>query len=154
VARNSESLTGDWTRSFSERSQLAMDANWIKVRYDQPASLNDISYNLVDYRYLSGGPSYSYFLTERDTFKVLANVGHYQSLNGITASKSDSLQVGFVHLLSEIWTLSVNAGYSGSTNSEKLLNEALYYYYGIIEYETESVETKWNGLFRDVEPPR
>ena len=143
VARNSESFAGDWTRSFTERSQLALDVNWVKVRYDEPASLSDVSYNLVNYRYLSGGPTYSYTLSERDTLKVLANVGLYQSLNGLTQSKSENLQIGFVHLLSEIWTLSINAGYSESTNTEKVVNELLYYYYGIIDYETES--SKQNG---------
>ena len=143
VARDSESVAGDWTRLFTERSQLALDVNWLKVRYDLPTNENNIYYSLVDYRYLSAGPTYSYSLSERDTLKILANVGDYQSLNGATQSKSDSLQVGFSRLLTEIWALTINAGYSNSSNTEKFVNPLLYYYYGVVEYETQS--SKQNG---------
>ena len=143
VARNTDSLSGDWNRSVTERSELQFDVNWIKVHYDQLANLNNSAYNLVDYRYVSGGPTYSYAVNELDTFKILANVGSYQSLDGITQSKSDSLQLGYVHPLSEIWSLSVNAGYSQSTNTENILNELVYYLYGIKYYE--KVSSKQDG---------
>ena len=138
VGRTTESVAGDWNRLFTERSQLALDVSWAKVRYDQPSGLNDNDLNIVNYRYVSGGPTYSYSVNERDTFKILANIGQYQSLNGITESKSESLQLGYVHPLSEIWTVSINAGYTESKNSEKVLNEFLYFYYGVVEYLTES----------------
>lgn len=143
VARNTESAAGDWNRLLTERSQLQFDISWVKVRYDQPSGVNDSSYNLVDYRYISGGPTFAYALNELDTFKLLSNVGQYQSLDGITESKSESLQAGFVHPLSEIWTLSINAGYSQSKNTEKVLDELLYYFYGIVDYET--VSSKQDG---------
>jgi hypothetical protein len=144
VPRDTESAAGDWNRHLTERSQLEFDVSWVKVRYDQPSSgLNASSYNLVDYRYLSGGPTFAYSVDELNTIKLLANVGEYQSLDGVTQSRSESLQLGFVHPLSEIWTLSVNAGYSQSKNTEKVLNGLLYYFYGVIEYDTESA--KQNG---------
>jgi hypothetical protein len=136
VARNTESAAGDWTHLLTERTQLQLDTSWLDVRYDNPSGFSSTSYNLVDYRYFSGGPTLSYSVNERDTVKVLANIGEYQSLDGITQSKSQSLQVGYVRPLNEIWTLSVNAGYSRSTNSEKVLDELIYYFYGVVEYET------------------
>jgi hypothetical protein len=143
VARNTESTAGDWNRLLTERSQLQFDVSWVKVHYDEPSVSAEQAYNLVDYRYLSGGPTFSYSVNEIDTFKLLANVGRYQSLDGITESKSDSLQAGFVHPLSEIWTLAINAGYSQSTNTEKVLDQLLYYFYGVVSYETFS--SKQNG---------
>jgi hypothetical protein len=138
VGRTTESTAGDWTRYLTERSQLQFDVSWFKVNYDQSAALSASGGNVVDYRYLSGGPTFAYSVNELDTFKILSNFGSYQSLNGITQSKSESLQLGYVHPLNEIWSLSVNAGYSQSTNSEKILNQLLYYYYGVVEYQTES----------------
>ena len=143
VARNTESSAGDWNRLLTERSQLDFNVSWMKVKYDEPSTSAEQAYNLVDYRYLSGGPTFSYSVDEIDSLKILANLGSYQSLDGITESKSESLQVGFVHPLSEIWTLAINAGYSQSTNTEKVLDELLYYYYGVVEYSTES--SKQNG---------
>jgi hypothetical protein len=143
VARNTESIAGDWNRLLTERSQLEFGVSWVKVHYDEPSVSAEQAYNLVDYRYLSGGPTFSYSVNEIDTLKILANVGRYQSLDGITESKSDSLQAGFVHPLSETWTLAINAGYSQSTNTEKILDELLYYFYGVVSYQTYS--TKQNG---------
>jgi len=138
VGRTSETASGDWTRFLTERSQLQFDVSWFKVNYDKSAALSASGDNVVDYRYLSGGPTFSYSVNELDTFKVLASFGSYHSLNGITESKSENLQLGYVHPLSEIWSLAVNAGYSQSTNSEKILNQLLYYLYGVVEYEAES----------------
>ena len=38
VRRDSEATSADWTRSITERSQIALDASWSKVRYDQSAN--------------------------------------------------------------------------------------------------------------------
>jgi len=113
VRRDTASTGADWTRSLTERSLLQLDAGWTRVSYGQNADL------LTDYKYLSGGPTFSYALTERDSVKVLSNFGRYQSLNGITESTSENLQIGFARQLNELWTLSTTAGYSRSTNSEK-----------------------------------
>lgn len=113
-ARDTASVSGDWTRSVTERDQLSLDSSWQRVRYDQPASAN----LLVDYRYLSAGPTLAYALSERNTLKLLGTYGDYESLSGTTKSTSENLQVGFVRLLSEAWTLSTSAGYSRSVNTE------------------------------------
>ena len=130
VPRDTANTNADWTHALTERSQVEVDAGWTRVRYDQPADLNA----LVDYRYISAGPTLSYMASERDTFKLLGSYGLYQSLNGITESrsKSKSLQLGFVRQLTEIWTLSASAGYSESVNSEKV------YVYGIFYLGTET----------------
>jgi hypothetical protein len=116
VRRDTESAGADWLRSLTERTQLDLNASWTHLTYAQLANEN----YFTDYRYLSVAPTLSRTLTERDTLQLLGTVGHYQSLNGITASKSDSLQLGYVRQLSEIWTLTGSAGYSRSANSEKI----------------------------------
>jgi len=116
VARDAASTSADWTRALNERSAVELDASWTRVRYDEPADFDA----LVDYRYWSAGPTFSYDLSERNTLKLLGSYGVYQSLNGLTESKSESLQLGFERRLTEAWTFSANAGYSRSNNSEKV----------------------------------
>jgi len=113
VRRDTASTGADWTRSLTERSALQLDASWSRVNYGQNAFL------LTDYKYLSAGPTFAYQLTERDTVKVLSKFGRYQSLDGITESTSENLELGFARQLNELWTLSTTAGYTRSTNSEK-----------------------------------
>jgi len=113
VRRDTASTGADWTRSLTERSVLQLDAGWTRVNYGQNAEL------LTDYKYLTAGPTFAYALTERDTVKVLSSYGRYQSVNGITESTSENLELGFARQLNELWTLSTTAGYTRSTNSEK-----------------------------------
>jgi hypothetical protein len=116
VPRDTATTTLDWTHLMTERTQVQLDASWIRVRYVEPAGLN----SLVEYRYLSAGPTLSVAISERNTLKLLGNYGLYQSLNGLTESRSGNLQMAFVRQLSEIWTLSTSAGYSRSINSQKV----------------------------------
>jgi hypothetical protein len=113
VRRDTASTNADWTRSLTERSSLQLDASWTRVNYGQNANL------LTDYKYLSAGPTFAFALSERNTIKVLSSYGRYQSLNGITESTSENLELGFVRQLNELWTLSTAAGYTRATNSEK-----------------------------------
>jgi hypothetical protein len=116
VPRDSANTNANWTHSLTERQQVQLDASWTRVRYLEPIGLNA----LVDYRYLSAGPTFSVAMSERNTIKILGSYGRYQSLNGITESRSENLQLAFVRQLSEIWTLSTSAGYSRSVNSQKV----------------------------------
>ena len=115
VRRDTATTAVDWTRSLTERNQIQLDASWSRVLYDQPKNAT----SLVDYRYINAGPTFSYVATERDTLKVLGSVGLYQSIDRITQSKSDNFQLGYVRQLTQLWSLSANAGYSQSKNSTK-----------------------------------
>jgi hypothetical protein len=115
VRRDTELFNGEWTHLLTERLQLQLDGSWTKVIYDEPHTLG----LLVDYRYLSGGPSLIYNLTERDTVKLNYSNARYDSLNGLTESRPQSLDLGFARLLSEVWTVNVSAGYSRSPDSQK-----------------------------------
>jgi hypothetical protein len=114
VPRDTALGSGDWTHSMTERSQIEFDASWQRVRYVTPAVINE----LVDYRYYSGGPSWVYMVSERNTFKLIGNYGDYQALNGTTESTSENAQLAFVRQLTEVFTLSTSAGYSKSANTQ------------------------------------
>ncbi|HEY0748453.1 MAG TPA: hypothetical protein VGD63_17260 [Steroidobacteraceae bacterium] len=116
VRRDTATTAIDWTHFFTERAQVQLDGSWAQVRYAQPANDNF----LTDYRYPNAGPTFSYAVDERDTLKVIGNAGFYQSLDGRTSSKSQTVQLAFVRQLSELWTLSSAAGYSKSANIEKI----------------------------------
>jgi len=134
VPRDTASIASDWTRVTTERSQMQFDANWSRVRYEEPPDFNE----LVDYRYLSGGPTFSYTLSERNTLKVLGTYGVYESLNGSTKSTSENVQLGFVRQLSEIWTLSTSAGYSRSMNRENTDIDFFGFLFPITEKSTQN----------------
>ena len=115
VRRDTESAGVDWQRALTERTQMDLSANWTHLTYAQAPGQN----YFTDYRYLSVGPTLSRSLTERDTLKLLGSYGRYESLSGITGSKSESLQLGYVRQLTEIWALTGSAGYSRSMNTQK-----------------------------------
>jgi hypothetical protein len=82
------------------------------VLFQQGAALS----GLVDYRYSSASPSYSYTVNERDTFRLLGGVSRYYSLNSLTSSQSDNLQLGYDHKMNELWTVTATYGYAKSNN--------------------------------------
>jgi hypothetical protein len=116
VRRDSALTSFDWTHLLTEREQFQLDASWSQVKYALPPSASPY---LIDYRYLSGGPTWSVSVTERSTAKLNAVVAQYDALNGITASRSYNPQLEFVRQLSEIWSLTATAGYARAINSEK-----------------------------------
>jgi hypothetical protein len=128
VRMDSGSAGMDWQRQITERSFLAVDASWNRVRYGQSTAAT----GLVDYRYVSVGPSVSIAVDERDKFRVSAGAGQYLALDGITESKNYSLQLGLDRQLTEIWTLTTSAGYARSNNSEKIFYGPIFI--GSIEY--------------------
>jgi hypothetical protein len=133
VARDTDSTSADWTRNTTARSQVQLDAGWSRVHYDEPADFNQ----LVDYRYTSVGPTFSYSLSERNTIKLLGSYGLYQSLNGATQSTSKSVQLGFTRLLSEIWLLSTSGGYSRSINRENTFIDFFGFLFPVTERSTQ-----------------
>jgi hypothetical protein len=123
VPRDTGTTSADWTHMMTALTKFQLDASWMRVRYDEPAGVNA----LIDYRYWSAGPTFSVAMSERDTLKLLGSYGSYNSLNGLTESKSENLQLGFVRQLTEIWTLSTGAGYSRSVNSQKIYLFGFYF---------------------------
>ncbi len=122
VRRDTASLGGNWIQAVTERSKWELDAAWMHVRYGDAGNLGFLD----SYRYLSAGPTYSFAATERDTLNLSANYGHYQALSGLTESKSETLQAGYLRQLSETWSLNASAGYSRSKDSQKIFFGTFY----------------------------
>lgn len=112
VRRDTTVADVNWQRALSERLQLQFDASTTRTLYARSAAAT----NLVDYRYSSLSPAFVYTINERDSLRILGSVSRYKSLNGLTDSDGDTVQLGFDHHLNEIWKLSTTAGYSKSTN--------------------------------------
>jgi hypothetical protein len=112
VRRDTSTADVNWQRAISERLQFQFDANTARTLYAQGTALTA----LVDYRYSSLSPAFAYAINERDTLRILGGVSRYKSLNGLTDSNSDNVQLGLDHQLNELWKLSTTAGYSKSTN--------------------------------------
>jgi hypothetical protein len=115
VRRDTASSSAQWAQLMTERLQIQLDGGWSYVKYAQSQPVN----GLTDYRYFSGGPSAVYTLNALTSLKASGTYGNYQSVNGLTQSKSEQAQLGFVRQLSELWSLTTTAGYSHSQDSEK-----------------------------------
>ncbi|MGB6309008.1 MAG: hypothetical protein WBF89_14575 [Steroidobacteraceae bacterium] len=109
-----DSLTADlnWDRHLTERLELDTDVDTLQVRFGQAAGIS----NLTDYKDTSISPTLSWNSSERDKLTLSASVGKYDALDVSSESRSANLQVGFVRQLTEIWSLTANAGYSRALN--------------------------------------
>lgn len=109
-----DTLTGDlnWDRHLTERVEFDIDVNTMQVRFGQAVGIA----TLTDYKDTSVSPTLSWNTSERDKLTVTASASRYNSLDGASESRSANLQAGFARSLSEIWTLTVNAGYSRALN--------------------------------------
>jgi hypothetical protein len=114
VERNSILADLNWDRKLTERLDIDGDLNAMRVHYAAGTGTE----TLTDYRYWSFAPSLSWNTSERGKLSLSANVGRYNSLDGLTQSTSANLQLGFAKQLSEVWSLSASGGYSRADNQE------------------------------------
>jgi hypothetical protein len=113
VRRDTSTSDINWQHSFTERAQLQVDLATSRVLFQQSQLVS----GLVDYRYSSASPSYAYQINERDSLRLVGGVSRYYSLNSLTSSQSENLQLGYDHKLSELWTITATYGYAKSNNS-------------------------------------
>ncbi len=119
--RDSVSADLNWDRKLTERVEIDTDVLSTRVRYAEPAG----TATLTDYKYTSITPALAWNESERGKLTLAADVGRYNSLNGLTESTSINLQVGYVKQLSELWSLSASAGYSHANNRADTSEAAL-----------------------------
>jgi hypothetical protein len=121
VRRDTATADVNWDRHFTERFEIDADVNSTRVRYAEPAGVS----TLTDFKYTSVTPTLAWAESERTRLTVSASAGRYNSLNGTAESTNVNLQFGFVQQLSEIWTLSANAGYSRANDELDAAEEVL-----------------------------
>jgi hypothetical protein len=121
VRRDTATADLSWDRHLTERMDFTADVNTSRVRYGQSSGVG----TLTDYKYTSVTPALTWDESERTKVTATASAGQYKSLDGMTESTSANLELGFVKKLSEIWTLSVNGGYSHANNEIAFNEQAL-----------------------------
>ena len=120
VRRDTVTADLNWDRHLTERAEFDTDVSSQQVRYGESVGVP----TLVDYRYTTATPTFTWASSVQNKLTVAASVGRYQSLNGTTESRSANLQVGFVRQFNEIWSLTATAGYSRSLNQLNTEEEA------------------------------
>jgi hypothetical protein len=116
VRRDGATADLNWDLHLTERLEFNADANAQRALYAEPKGVD----TLTDYNYYSASPTLSWSSSERNKLTFSSTVGRYDSLNSLdehdlavtSESRSANLQLGFVRQLSELWTLTVTAGYS------------------------------------------
>jgi hypothetical protein len=120
-----DGLTGDltWTRHLTERLDADLDMNTVHVRYGTSAG----SAPLTSYKDTSVAPDLSWQGSERDKLTVSASAGEYDSLDGTTRSRNYAAQLGYNRSFTEIWSLTLSAGYSRQQDRLNLEEPELVY---------------------------
>jgi hypothetical protein len=113
VRRDTTRVDVAWVRTMTERLTFNADVNSSRVLYGPSNSLT----TLTDYRYSSANPTLAWNASERMTLTVVGGIGLYDSSNGATKSVNSTLELGFKRQLTELWSVSANAGYSRETNT-------------------------------------
>ncbi len=126
VRRDTATSDCSWQHLLSERMQLQLDVNTSRVLFQQSALVS----GLADYRYSIATPALAYVLNELDTFRLLGSVSRYYSLNSLTSSQSDNLQLGYDHKLNELWSLTATYGYAKTNNDFDFIYFG--HFYGVI----------------------
>jgi hypothetical protein len=112
VRRDTELGDAAWTRALTERLKFNLDVNSSRVLYGPSNGFT----SLTDYRYTSAAPTLSWNTSERNTLTVIGSVGLYDSSGGATKSTNINLEAGFTRQLTELWSVTADAGYSRETN--------------------------------------
>jgi hypothetical protein len=112
VRRDTTAADVAWVRLLTERMNFNWDLNSSRVIYGPSNSFT----TLTDYRYTSAAPSLAWNASERTTLTITGGVGLYDSSGGATKSVNSNLELGFKRQLTEVWTLTANAGYSRESN--------------------------------------
>jgi len=113
-----DALTGElkWNHSFTERLASFLSVDQQRVEFTQ----HQDSAQLSDYGYTGISSGLSWNGSERDKLTLQVDTARYYTFDTrdefgyptSTDSRSGNLQIGFVHHLSELWTLTLLGGYS------------------------------------------
>jgi hypothetical protein len=113
VRRDTSLADVAWARALTERLSFTLEANSSRVLYGKSGGFT----TLTDYRYTSAAPALVWHSSERTTSTLAGGAGLYTSADLRTKSVNANLELGCTRRLTELWTLSANAGYSRETNT-------------------------------------
>ncbi len=109
--RQEESANGSWQHLVSERSDFEFLGSYDQVNYGQ-----NPSFSVVSYDYLQGSVQYDRTLAERWKWTTAAGYGQYQLRDQSYRSDNRFAQTSLSYSLSELWTMSLQVGYSSVTS--------------------------------------
>jgi hypothetical protein len=105
----------NWKHLLSERSDFRLVASWEKVDYSQAAATG-----VTDYSYAQGAGQYEWLAGERWLWTSTAGFARFQYPNGTYRSDTRFLQTSMHGQLSERWTVTARAGYTGVNSDLKV----------------------------------
>jgi hypothetical protein len=105
--RQEESANASWQHLFGERSDLEILGSYDTVNYGQ-----NPSFTVVSYDYAQGTLQYDRTLAERWKWTLSAGYGQYQLRNQSYTSDTRFAQTSLAYSLSELWSMSLQVGYS------------------------------------------
>jgi hypothetical protein len=105
--RLEETGNASWQHLFSERSDLEIIGS-----YDQVGYSHNPSVVLTNFNYLQGTLQYDRTLAERWQWTLAVGDGHYELGNDSYTSDNRFAQTSLTHSLSQLWSGSLQIGYS------------------------------------------
>jgi hypothetical protein len=109
--RQEETGNASWQRLFGERSDVEILASYDQVNYSQNPSLFVVSYD-----YLQGTLQYDRTLSERWKWTTAVGYGQYQLRDQSYRSENRFAQTSLTSSLTELWSGSLQLGYSRVTS--------------------------------------
>lgn len=108
VRRDTTTADLNWDHFATERIELNVDTNAMRVLYGQPTGPS----LLTDYKYASFSPTLAWLEHELGKFSFALNGGYYASIDQPTRSASATAQIGYTRQIDPLWTVSGTGGYS------------------------------------------
>lgn len=109
--RQEENANASWQRLFGERSDIELLGFYDQVNYGQ-----NPSFVVVSYDYLQGTLQYDRTLAERLKWTAAVGYGEYQLRDQDYRSENRFVQTSLAYSLSELWSMSLQLGYSRVTS--------------------------------------
>lgn len=102
--RGSLNLGASWSHKLTERLNAGLQLSGSDVRYQHEVNGG------VDYDYVTVAGTFGYLLSERTSVRLQPSHSEYRTGDGSTRSRTDSVTLNWVHLLSERDTVSAGVG--------------------------------------------
>lgn len=112
--RQEETASASYERLINERSDIQVSGSYDQVNYGQNPLLAVVSYN-----YAQGSAQYDRTLAERWRWTTSAGWGQYQLREQSYRSDTSFAQTGLSYSISELWSTSLQIGYSRVTSESQ-----------------------------------
>jgi hypothetical protein len=146
VRRDSTVADVNWDVRPTERTDFDLDGSAQRVLFGEPVNISGFQ----DYEYNSASPTLGWIADERTRLTLIGGVSRYDSL-GLhnmfdgpysTESRSETVQIGFVRQLDELWTLTALGGFTRAFDRNYGTQYELAAFQGFLFYVPISVDER------------